>query len=479
MARKSVLALCWMLLLAAESVFGQGTDPVVVMTIAGKDITRSEFEYSFNKNRNGDVLKDQSAIVEYADMFINYKLKVQAALDARMDTLPSFKEEYAQYRNTQLAPFLVDSAYIDSVARRVYDNVKQTVGDSDLLLMSQILIAIPQNASEEVRRQAKAQADTISFAIRSGADFAFMARTYSQDKATAERGGELPWIGPNTSFPEFTANAYALKSGEVSAPFLSVAGYYILKMRDRKPLESYEKYKKEILKLLKSTGIEAKAVESGVRKLIDSSNGELKNRADVMDYLQKKRTVANPSLNYLFREYYEGLLLYEAVNTLVWKPAAGDKVNLEKFFRKNKKQYTWDAPRFKGFLVQSTDRDLLQKAMKIVPSCKTREEAVAGLRKKLGDKAQRKIFVRYAVYKKGDDSRVDQKVFEKTSAEKKGRYYYDVYGEMIEKPKTYTDDMARVVADYQSYKEKEWVSSLRKKYTCKIYKDVLNTVNNH
>ena len=478
MARKSVLALCWMLLLAADSVFGQGADPVV-MTIAGKDITRSEFEYSFNKNRNGDVLKDKSAIAEYADMFINYKLKVQAALDARMDTFPSFKEEYAQYRNTQLAPFLVDSAYIDSVARRVYDNVKQTVGDSDLLLMSQILIAIPQNASEEVKRQAKAQADTISFAIRSGADFAFMARTYSQDKATAERGGELPWIGPNTSFPEFTANAYALKPGEVSAPFLSVAGYYILKMRDRKPLESYEKYKKEILKLLKSTGIEAKAVESGVRKLIDSSNGELKNRADVMDYLQKKRTVANPSLNYLFREYYEGLLLYEAVNTLVWKPAAGDKVNLEKFFRKNKKQYTWDAPRFKGFLVQSTDRDLLQKAMKIVPSCKTREEAVAGLRKKLGDKAQRKIFVRYAVYKKGDDSRVDQKVFKKTSAEKKGRYYYDVYGEMIEKPKTYTDDMARVVADYQSYKEKEWVSSLRKKYTCKIYKDVLNTVNNH
>lgn len=477
MKERIALVFLWIFSLAGGYACGQSEDPVV-MTIAGKDVTRSDFEYSFNKNRDGNIVKDHSAVAEYADMFINYKLKVQAALDARMDTLPSFKEEYFQYRDAQLASYLIDSSYVDSVARRVYGTVKQMVGDSDLLLMSQILIPIPQNAKEEVRNQAKIQADSIYKAIQCGADFAFMARTYSRDKASAERGGELPWVGPNASFPEYTANAYALRTGEVSKPFLSTAGYYILKMRERKPLESYERKKPELVRMLKSTGVEAKAMESGLKKMMAASNGRLKSSADVMDEVQKKAVLSQPSLKNLFREYYEGLLLYEAVNAFVWKPAANDKVNLGKFFKKNRKQYTWDSPRFKGFLLQSADKELLEKALKAVRSCENREDAVARIEKTLGAKVGKKIIVSYGIFKKGDNPCIDQKAFHADIAVK-SRYYYDVLGKMLEKPKTYTDDLSRVVADYQSLKEQEWVGSLRKKYTFSVYKDVLNTVNNH
>ena len=61
------------------------TDPII-MTVAGVDVPRSEFEYSYNKN-NTDGVIDKKTVEEYVDLFINYKLKVQAALDARLDTL--------------------------------------------------------------------------------------------------------------------------------------------------------------------------------------------------------------------------------------------------------------------------------------------------------------------------------------------------------------------------------------------------------
>ncbi len=90
------------------AIFAQSNDPVV-MTVAGVDVPRSEFEYSFNKN-NGEDVVDKKSVEEYVDLFVNYKLKVAAALDAKLDTMSSFKEEYAMYRDQQVRPTLVTDA---------------------------------------------------------------------------------------------------------------------------------------------------------------------------------------------------------------------------------------------------------------------------------------------------------------------------------------------------------------------------------
>ena len=70
------------------------SDPVI-MTVNGVPVTRSEFEYSYNKN-NSDGVIDKKTVDEYVDLFINYKLKVAAALDAKLDTMRSFKQECIQ-----------------------------------------------------------------------------------------------------------------------------------------------------------------------------------------------------------------------------------------------------------------------------------------------------------------------------------------------------------------------------------------------
>ena len=85
------------------TVGAQVVDPVI-MTVNGKQVTRSEFEYSFNKNGNPEKAVDIRAIEDYVPMFINYKLKVAAAEAARLDTLSSFKKEFMTYRDMQPQP---------------------------------------------------------------------------------------------------------------------------------------------------------------------------------------------------------------------------------------------------------------------------------------------------------------------------------------------------------------------------------------
>ena len=89
------------LLMAAGAATAQ--DDPTVMTINGQPVARSEFEYSYNKN-NAEGVIDKKTVDEYVDLFINYKLKVAAALDARLDTMASFKTEFAQYRDQQIRP---------------------------------------------------------------------------------------------------------------------------------------------------------------------------------------------------------------------------------------------------------------------------------------------------------------------------------------------------------------------------------------
>ena len=65
------------LLLSAGMAMAQANDPVI-MTVNGKPVLKSEFEYSYNKNNSEGVI-DKKTVREYVDLFINYKLKVEAA----------------------------------------------------------------------------------------------------------------------------------------------------------------------------------------------------------------------------------------------------------------------------------------------------------------------------------------------------------------------------------------------------------------
>lgn len=152
------------MLLCGSMAYAQN-DPVV-MTVNGAPVSRSEFEYSYNKNNSEGVI-DKKTVGEYVDLFVNYKLKVQAALDARLDTMSSFKKEFREYRDQQVRPTLVTDADVEAKARDIYRETQQRVdGGGGLLKTSHILLLLDQNATKTQQDAAKVRIDSVYNALK-------------------------------------------------------------------------------------------------------------------------------------------------------------------------------------------------------------------------------------------------------------------------------------------------------------------------
>lgn len=461
----------------ALSVMAQNNDPVI-MTINGKEITRGEFEYSYNKNGGIDGAVEQKSVEEYVDMFVNYKLKVIAAEAACMDTLTSFKKEFKQYRDMQLTPYMVDSMFIDSVARSLYQRTLDQLKGQDMLRVAHVLVMLKQDASEQERKQAQQKADSIYALLQGGADFATLAKQHSDDKGSAMRGGELPFIGPGMTLKEFEEAAYSLKVGDISSPVLSPVGYHVIKMLERKQLEPYAQLRQNIIESLKRQNIEEISAEQRIKKMVDSSNGRL-TRESVLDSVLNAHVNDNPELKYLIQEYHDGLLLYEISKRDVWDVAANDINGLQQWFKKNKKKYAWKEPRFKGFVFQSK-KEGLEKAIKSV----LKKNEKGDWRKAIKEQFNKdSLVVRVSgpyLCKKHENAYIDKHVFNEGNPPANTKFPYSgVVGKKVKQPKSYEDVRSLVVNDYQEYLEKQWIDQLRATYRFTINEEVLKTVNKH
>lgn len=456
----------------------QTGDPVI-MTVNGQPVQRSEFEYSYNKN-NTDGVIDKKSVDEYVDLFINYKLKVQAALDQHLDTLLSFKKEFDQYRDQQIRPSMVSSADMDAEARRVYAETKENIGADGLIKPAHIFLKLAQKANQTEQNAVKQRVDSIYQALKGGADFAAMAKKYSQDAGTAQRGGELPWLGHHQLLKEMEDAAFALKKGEMSKPVLSPIGYHLILMKDRKPLEPYDSLRTSIMRYLDQRNARESIVDRKLDYMVKQSDGKL-TKEGIMDQKADSLSAINPELKNLIREYHDGLLLYEISNRTVWEKAAKDEVALENYFKDNKKKYAWAEPRFKGIAYHVKDQADIKGVKKCVKRLDFNQWADA-LRKAFNNDSIIRIRVEKGIFKKGDNALVDHEKFGvDTVASPVKDYPYDaVYGKMLKKgPEDFTDVRGLVTADYQDVLEKEWVNQLRQRYPVVVNKEVLATVNKH
>lgn len=313
----------------------QTSDPVV-MTINGQNVTRSEFEYSYNKN-NGDEVIEKTTVEQYVPLFVNYKLKVAAALDARLDTLASFKQEFAKYRDQQVRPSIVTSEDVENEARKIYDDRQKMIGDKGLIRPAHILIRLAQKASSAAQDSAKARIDSIYACLRSGADFADLATRLSQDPGSAKRGGLLPWICTGQTLKEFEDVAFSLNKGEMSKPFLSPVGYHIVKMTDRKQLEPYDSLRANIITFIEKRNLRDAIAQRKVSEMVKSSNGQL-TAAEIMQQRADSLAKVDEAMKYLIQEYHDGLLLFEVSNREVWEKAAADSVGQMKWYKKYRKK---------------------------------------------------------------------------------------------------------------------------------------------
>lgn len=91
------------------------------------------------------------------------------------------------------------------------------------------------NSDQATLDAAKAKADEVYAKTQEkGADFAALAKEYSEDPGTASTGGDLGYFEKGKMVPEFEEVAFKLKKGQVSKPVKTVYGYHIIKVTDIK-----------------------------------------------------------------------------------------------------------------------------------------------------------------------------------------------------------------------------------------------------
>jgi peptidyl-prolyl cis-trans isomerase SurA len=84
--------------------------------------------------------------------------------------------------------------------------------------------------------------DAIRLRIKSGEDFGFLAKTYSEDPGSAAEGGDYGFIDRTTMVKEFTAWAFKLRAGEMSPVFETDFGYHILQVLERRGEQAHVRH---------------------------------------------------------------------------------------------------------------------------------------------------------------------------------------------------------------------------------------------
>ncbi len=116
-------------------------------------------------------------------------------------------------------------------------NRRSSLGE---VLVSHIMRFTTQG-DEAKNKAAKITIDSLYKVINEGADFGKLATELSEDRGSATKNGELPWFGAGRMVPEFETAAFALKNkGDISVPIQSAYGWHIIKLLDKKGIDSYE-----------------------------------------------------------------------------------------------------------------------------------------------------------------------------------------------------------------------------------------------
>ena len=113
--------------------------------------------------------------------------------------------------------------------------------------VAHIMFKTGEGANEKKIKIAKQKIDEISIKLKSGEDFSDLAEKFSQDRSSAVKGGLLPMFSVGKMVPAFEKEAFSLKNiGDISKPFQTDFGWHIIKLVERKEIDSFEQMKNDI-----------------------------------------------------------------------------------------------------------------------------------------------------------------------------------------------------------------------------------------
>ncbi|MFA5534892.1 MAG: peptidylprolyl isomerase [Mariniphaga sp.] len=395
--------------------------------------------------------------------------------------------------------------------------------------VAHIMKMFPQDVENFDKNRIKTEIDSIYLKLKQGADFAEMAKKYSDDKQSAVQGGEMPWFAAGNMIPEFAEPAFNLKNvGDISEPVETMFGYHIIKKISQRPVPPLTEVREEIENRIKrdaerSTSTKKAFIEKLKKEYhyteykdnlskIGTLNINSDTKADYplftfnnkeypltrfKSYLQKQNIETgtytqffeewsdeeiiayedsqleekHPDFRYLMQEYHDGLLLFNIMEEKIWSFAVEDSTGLEKFYAKNNKTFHWEE-RFNGVIINCKDSITRIDANNYISAGMNLDEI-----DQMVNQEENKIQFEHGSWEKGDNKIVDYYIWNEPEPADFNPNLTFVKGNVIPpEPKTLDEARGLYISEYQDFLEKKWLKSLKKKYKVKVNKKLLKLV---
>ena len=450
---------------------GSDVDPVL-MRVGGCDVTRSEFEYYYN--RAVRLASGELTPKTYARLFTDFKLKVQAAEAAGLDTLLAFRGEMAAYRARLSVAWLTDSVVLDRALRRRYARV---VAAGPAVRVEQVWRCLPQNVTGTALRAAIVQMDSIYEALCQAGPEAFgdFVERFSNDKS-------VRWVRRLEETAEFADTVFALKPGTWTRPFFTPRGLHIVRVLERAEVPPFEAVRDSLLQASPRCVAEAARAWAERRKeaygFVASRRLTDRQVQQILaaEYTRLERE--DPVYRLALQSYREDALARAVDRREAERVAGADEETLQAYFDRHRADYHWDTPRFRGIVLHCTGKRVAKRARKML---KHLPEAEWGNAVRLMfNKDEVQIRVEQGTFAPGDNASVDERVFKRGEAPEVNGFPHTVLvGKKLKGPSDYREVRPALLADYCAASESQWLAALRAGGKVEINQEVLKTVNNH
>jgi len=419
------------------------------------------------------------------------------------------------------------------------------------IFVAHIMCRVLKEANDQEKVNAKTKIDEIYAKIKAGQNFEDLARQFSDDKQSNERGGQLQPFKGGRLPKDFEDAAFKIKSdNEISEPILSQYGWHIIKRIELKTLPPFseikndikskinrdsrsqmgrvaliEKVKKEnnfkeniknkdeFNKIMDSTYLKAtwkaeRAAKFG-NKEIFNLGGKSYTQNDFAKFLEAQMTFRSPTdvieimkgiyktwveenvisfedallekkyveFANLYREYRDGILLFDLTDQKVWSKAVKDTLGLKSFYETNKNKYLWEE-RAEVTTYKCLNEKVAKDLRKLFKDGKSEKEIV----QILNISSQLNVSSENVTYLKGENTNVDANWIKGiapknfTDAKEKKVLVLIINNILTKSPKTLAECRGSATSDFQNFLDTEWLNYLKDKYKVELNQEVLNTI---
>lgn len=204
-------------------VFFSNIHSQTLFTYGNKAVSKKEFIEAFEKNPPADTNR-QSALREYLDLYINYKLKVQQAQEEKLYETLEYKADSANFFKQLTENVMNEEAGIDRLVDEAYQRSKKD------LEVAQVYVEIKNGDTLPAYKKiedAYAQ-------LKAGKSFEEVSSDLSSDSSTRAAKGYIGYVTVFTLPYEIENILYSLPP-DFSKPYHSNVGYHIFKLMSQRP----------------------------------------------------------------------------------------------------------------------------------------------------------------------------------------------------------------------------------------------------